>query len=815
MNLSKEDYTLIKESGLLNMRWYKQEYRDVELLGMDPIEHYVKYGAYMERNPGKNFSTSFYLKEYLSNQKDRGVNPLLHYLKIGKEKGYATSEKNFNVLLEAKALIDSGDFRSAFDFVLDKGNEAEKSGLNILKASHYRSDRGKWVGYVNQHLQYYRLSPIKLKNDANSVYKGIFCDLTRKVSKGVLVSVIMPAYNAEETLAFAAESILKQTWKNIELIIVDDCSTDATYQIAQGIALKDGRVKVLRNYVNMGPYVSKNRAVSICDGVYITGHDADDWAHPERIENHVKYMLDNPQVKASATKMLRVTENGSFDRVSVKNINTCDGVTQVAFISTMFETEFFKKEIGAWDCVKFGADSEVINRCRSVLGSNFKILDQLGMICLDSDTGLTSHPEFGTRGRTSPVRKNYKKSFLAWHNSLGLYKKPGQYKLNYPHHPRRFKAPPESLVDIRDIRNNENLRIEDRSFDLDVAIVTDLRFPGGNASTTIDEIKTLSRHGVSARIFNCPSELSYRKPISQRYLTVKNLVETDFYNIEAVQAKVLIVRSPSVISSPHYLQLVSKIKAKSVIYVINNSIYKGSGEHAYDIELLAKGLKALEGSSKRLFPLSGLIKDELEALKPGLPLKVEDNNWHPLFDSSSFTPGFDRKIDIGRVVIGRHGRDHVDKWPSNKKDILKVYPKNKPFEVRILGGADMAKDKLGQIPKNWKVYPFGSLEPQEFLSELDFFVYFPSEKLTEAFGRVVMEAIFSGVPCILPKRFESTFGDLAYYCELDEVEEVVKSLANNYQKVMLVCKDRYYKALETYDSGVLLKRISNYTDLDV
>lgn len=813
MILSNENYRIIKESGLLNMRWYKQQYRDVELLGMDPIKHYVKYGASMARNPGKKFNTSFYVREYLPNQKEKEENPLLHYLKIGKDKGYATSENNFNVLLEAKTIIDREGINAAIDFVLEKGSEAEKSGLNILKASYHKKDKNKWAGYVNQHLNYYCLFPIKIQSDSDRIYQGITCDITKKVSKGPLVSIIMPAYNAEETLNFAAESILRQTWKNIELVIVDDCSSDSTYKIAQEIALEDGRVKVLHNYVNMGPYVSKNRAVSICEGVYITGHDADDWAHPERIENHIKYVLDNPEVKASATKMLRVTMNGSFDRVSVKNINTYDGVTQVAFISTMFETEFFKKEIGAWDCVKFGADSEVINRCRSILGSNFRILDQLGMICLDSDTGLTSHPEFGTRGRTSPVRKKYKKLFLSWHNSLGAYKKTGQYILSFPNHPRKFKAPIESAVNHADLVLNEELRREDRSFRVDVAIVTDLRFPGGNASTTIDELKTLKDSGFKVTVFHCPSLMSHRKPISNRYYSLNGYIDLDFYNIEKIEAKVLIVRNPSVLASPLFANIVDKIHADSTMCIVNNSVYKGDGSFAYDVDLFSKGIQSINSKEKYLFSLSRGIKDELLSFKEKLTLRVERDSWHPLFDESGFEGVADKKIDPQHIIIGRHGRDHLDKWPDTKVETLHAYPDKNKFEIRVLGGAEMANKKMGCLPSNWRVYPFGSIEPSVFLSELDFFVYFPSENLNEAFGRVVMEAIFAGVPCILPPRFKSTFGNMAYYCQTDEVEGLIESLLNQQESLFVTCRKRRESALQEYGSRVLLERLQKYSSL--
>src|SRR5690606_13076944 len=101
---------------------------------------------------------------------------------------------------------------------------------------------------------------------------------------GPLVSVLMPAFNAERTLKTAASSILQQTWRSLELIIVDDASTDATWRIAQDIAAADSRVTVRRNTTSVGPYVCKNLMLNLVQGEYITCHDADDWAHPQRLE---------------------------------------------------------------------------------------------------------------------------------------------------------------------------------------------------------------------------------------------------------------------------------------------------------------------------------------------------------------------------------------------------------------------------------------------------------------------------------------------------------------------------------------------------
>lgn len=96
------------------------------------------------------------------------------------------------------------------------------------------------------------------------------------------VSIIMPAYNAQEFIEQAIDSALKQTEENIEIVIVDDCSTDSTVDIIQSFS--DKRIKFFLNDHNQGASYSRNRALNEACGQWVTPLDADDWYAPERIE---------------------------------------------------------------------------------------------------------------------------------------------------------------------------------------------------------------------------------------------------------------------------------------------------------------------------------------------------------------------------------------------------------------------------------------------------------------------------------------------------------------------------------------------------
>jgi len=108
-----------------------------------------------------------------------------------------------------------------------------------------------------------------------------------------LVSVIVPAWNAEETLAETLASAFGQTYRNIEIVIVDDGSTDRTAEIALDLCANDPRARLVRQ-ANGGLSAARNRAVKESKGEWIAPLDADDLWHPTKIEKQVGAALERP-----------------------------------------------------------------------------------------------------------------------------------------------------------------------------------------------------------------------------------------------------------------------------------------------------------------------------------------------------------------------------------------------------------------------------------------------------------------------------------------------------------------------------------------
>jgi glycosyltransferase involved in cell wall biosynthesis len=124
------------------------------------------------------------------------------------------------------------------------------------------------------------------------------------------VSVIMSVYNGSLYLREAIDSILNQTFKDFEFIIINDCSTDRTESILLDYASRDDRIVLINNEQNLGLTRSLNKGLAIATGEYIARQDADDISLPERLSEQVAYMASHPEVTFISSGVQYIDEQG-------------------------------------------------------------------------------------------------------------------------------------------------------------------------------------------------------------------------------------------------------------------------------------------------------------------------------------------------------------------------------------------------------------------------------------------------------------------------------------------------------------------------
>jgi glycosyltransferase involved in cell wall biosynthesis len=262
-----------------------------------------------------------------------------------------------------------------------------------------------------------------------------------------LVSVIIPVYNAAKTLPTVLRSLYAQTWPRLELLLVDDASTDDSLAVVASLqsecpAQVDQRL--LRHDVNKGAYAARNTALAAARGDFITVHDSDDWSHPQKLEQQALALSAQSSAQACLSWWVRVTDALLFHRWRLDDL----GWVYPNISSLMFRREVVE-HIGFWDQVRVNADTEYRERIEAAFGKQ-TVIDVLPGIPLAfgrADAGsLSQHSATHLITQYSGVRYAYMQAARAWHARA---QSPADLYL--PQHPvsRPFVAP-------RDILRNSN-----------------------------------------------------------------------------------------------------------------------------------------------------------------------------------------------------------------------------------------------------------------------------------------------------------------------------------------------------------------------
>lgn len=574
------------------------------------------------------------------------------------------------------------------------------------------------------------------------------------------VSVIVPVFNAEATVDQAMESLLKQTWPNLEVIVADDCSTDGTFERVKEYESRFERLIVIRNERNSGPYVARNNALRIATGDFVTCHDADDWSHPRKIEHQARHLVDSPDVFANTSQQARAFEDLRFHRRGNKGY-----YIQFNLSSLMFRRELALETIGYWDAVRFAGDSEFLARIKKAFDPESLVHLDTGPLSFQrqSADSLTSAKGSGYNGYKYGARAAYEEFHRAWYDKpVDLFDDPDKAQ-------RHFFIPGAMRPEKPEARH------------FDVILASDFRLSGGTTSSNAEEIKANHAAGLKTAIVQISC---YGLRIDRRMEPkIRELVEAGQAELivfgESASCDVLVIRQPWVLQDRQ--SWLPEIRPQAVRVIVNQPPNRDYGDESamlYDIPRCRDNAERYFGTSGIWHPIGPLVRQTLEThhAKDLESITLSDEDWPNIIDVDEWRrPG--PPAPHSRIRLCRLSRDHVLKWPATLATLTQVYPTDDAFEVHVLGGAEtVALMRGGQLPENWHVSPFGAEHPREFLSRHDVFVYYTHPDWVEAFGRVIFEAMAVGLPVFLPPHFEPLFGEAAIYAEPQELQQRVKAL---------------------------------------
>lgn len=322
-----------------------------------------------------------------------------------------------------------------------------------LYANIYLNADNEKLGNLNQILSSFNLLSLRL-NDKNFCVNNLSSiDSNHTINNSQKVSILVTAHNSQNTVENCIQSLLNQTYTNLEIIIINDNSDDNTLHIIQNIAKQDKRIKWIDLPKNTGTFVAKSIGAMYATGEFLTCQDADDFAHPQKIEIQVQPLLTDNNLIATTSYWLRIDNSGNFYARQYYPFLRQNPA------SILFRRQQIQDEIGLWHIARTGADSEFWARLKLYYG-NDKILPIKQPLTFASHhkDSLMNSDKFGVHNKTSALtRLDYWENWNLWHiNCLAkkqILKMPNiQKQLNK----KMFEIPHSLIVNADDILYNLN-----------------------------------------------------------------------------------------------------------------------------------------------------------------------------------------------------------------------------------------------------------------------------------------------------------------------------------------------------------------------
>lgn len=282
--------------------------------------------------------------------------------------------------------------------------------LSLLSANAAISPEA-WSISINALLARYGLAPIEL---ASLSFDGL-SHCNTDASQGPLVSILIPAHNAQSTIQLAIHSLMTQSYQNIEIIVIDDASSDQTAERVEQFIKEDARIALCRNATVKGPFASKNIALAQCQGDLITTHDADDWSHPQKIEKQVEFLMENPALFGCFSSWARLSNElqfGGWERPSHWSSWIHKNTSSLMVRRCVYE------RLGFWDEVRCNGDVEYVERIMAGFGrrSLATVLPSTPLAFGRAHpSSLTSQEETHVLTSLRGLRFDYLQSAREWH----------------------------------------------------------------------------------------------------------------------------------------------------------------------------------------------------------------------------------------------------------------------------------------------------------------------------------------------------------------------------------------------------------------
>lgn len=688
----------------------------------------------------------------------------LNFLNLLDNRLLTKNEEQKRVIMISECYYVLGEYRKAKK-TIEKAIKMKPAADLFLAAANCEVDAISKTYWINKALALYKLKPLRINNVYN---KRIFDSIESYEEKTDLVintsipkvTVLVPVYNAEDMLETALKSLLVQTWSHLEIIVIDDKSSDKSLDIAKRFSSYDSRIKVMESNGNFGTYVALNCGLQKATGDYVTCHGADDWSHPEKIEVQANHLLRNPAIIANTSSHVRATEEliffrrGKFGKLLYRNIS-----------SFMFRRDIVMDQLGYWDSVRFSGDSELIRRVVKVFGKK-RVKDlSTGPLSIvrQHDNSLTAHRTFGAHGFYMGIRREYLEAQRNYHIiAKSLY-------YQFPQIERPFPIP----YSMRLNNNNKCTLEKDRHFDFIFA--TDLR-DSCNVESLFEILAFLKKSGYNTGLLQV-NKYSFT-PFGKIQNRIRNILDEDKMQFivygEKVSCELLIMYDLSAFKE--FQEYIPEVKPKKIRFIVDgyffakiffteiSKIIKDSNN-----EIISNFLNYGKWIARTCF-----IKNLLNEKENTKIIETDSIVWPEILITEKNNKNVNSQRETVRIGIDLNTNQIKKmKFSKNIKIRHKIIPIDSHVDINI---------KQCQHDEYILINSICAL-----IRQIDVFI-FKNELSCLLNDRFILHCMSFGVPVILPPTFKRQYGDAALYAEnSQEIFDHLSKLLSDFNYFLFCC----------------------------
>ncbi|AEV88181.1 Glucomannan 4-beta-mannosyltransferase 2 [Actinoplanes sp. SE50] len=308
------------------------------------------------------------------------------------------------------------------------------------------------------------------------------------------ISVVVTAYRPDEGLLTAVRSIVRQSWRNLEILLVDDASGPGFDDVLRRAVALDPRVRLLRQNVNAGTYVARNAGLDAATGDFVTFQDSDDWSHPRRLELQVTPLLADPRLVACTSDGRRVTADLVVTRLGRRGGKLNPSALLLRRTPVL-------DRVGYLDVVRKGGDSEYIERIVAAFGPRAVRHLPIHLALIRLSGGSLSRAEILPYW-IHPARAVYRSGYVAWHRRIAAGATPAHRPRDGANRP--FPAPAHLL---------RSDRIHPSIAAYDVIVAADWRTLGESQRSALAEIDALLAARMRVAVLHLED---WRRPARER-----------------------------------------------------------------------------------------------------------------------------------------------------------------------------------------------------------------------------------------------------------------------------------------------------------